>query len=94
MAPLLGQSASLYTSFPQMLCNLRTLSEGIVSTISGPPRPRSQAKGDLFATEGQRAGEGNKGERKGNLLGDREETDLAHRQMVVYKDKTGNPVLG
>ena len=25
---------------------------------------------------------------------DREETDVAHRQMVVYKGKRGNPMLG
>ena len=25
---------------------------------------------------------------------DREETDVAHRQMAVYKGKGGNPVLG
>jgi hypothetical protein len=25
---------------------------------------------------------------------DREETDVAHRQMQVYKGKRGNPMLG
>ena len=25
---------------------------------------------------------------------DREETDVAHRQMAVYKAKMGNPMLG
>ena len=25
---------------------------------------------------------------------DREETDVAHRQMTIYKGKRGNPVLG
>ena len=25
---------------------------------------------------------------------DREETDVAHRKMAVYKGKRGNPVLG
>ena len=44
-------------------------------------------------------GEGNKGEVfvqkevKGLPL-DRKETDMAHRQMAIYKCKRGNPVLG
>lgn len=73
---------------------------------SGPTRP----SGDLFAPEGQRAGNrGRKETRTGDRGGrrreqregegifvlvwdkglplDREETDVAHRQMAVYKGK-------
>ena len=46
-------------------------------------------------------GEGNKGERKDvfvqedkGLPLDNEETDVAHRQMEVYKGNRGSPVLG
>lgn len=76
------------------------------SIISGFPRPISQHKGDLFAPEGQKA-ENNRQSRRQRVVGivfvpkwdkelslDREETNMAHRQMVVYKGAKGNPVLG
>lgn len=77
---------------------------------SEPPWLSHQHKEDLFAPEGQRAGnkrqrletEGG-GERKGKGLSvledkglplDRAETDLAHRKMAAYKSKRGNPKSG
>lgn len=42
----------------------------------------------------QEKGQGYLTQRDKGLSLDGEETDMPHRQMVVYKSKGGNPVLG
>ena len=54
-------------------------------TVGGRGRRESeQGRGEMGICSG-----GDKG-----LPLDREETDVAHRQMQVYKGKRGNPMLG
>ena len=74
---------------------------------TGCPRPSSQHKGDLPQRAGDKRqrqeiedegeGEGNKGGPRVGDKGlplDREETDVAHRQMAVYKGKGRKHMLG
>lgn len=67
-----------------------------------PRETKSRAKKQSQEIEDEREGEGNKGEGAGIFVPeedkgrplDREETDMAHGKMVVYKGKGGNPMLG
>ena len=61
-----------------------------------------RTKGRELETRTGDRGNGRRGREQGRDLHqrdkglplDREETDMAHRQMVVYKGKRGNPMLG
>jgi hypothetical protein len=79
----------------------KTPQDQVLSTkeIYLPQRDRGQALRQRQEIE--KGKEGNQGEGEGYLFRsvqglslDREETDQAHKQMVVYKGKGGSPMLG
>lgn len=77
---------------------------------SGPRRPSSQLKGDVFGPERQRSGNkkqrqeiedrekeresGQRGQGDLSRYASDKETDVVHRKIAVYERWRGNPVFG